>query len=50
MDDALEILDEIQKLANSLEGLQTDYVIASINDYINQKRTEFEEPNGDCCG
>lgn len=50
MDDALEILDEIQKLVNSLEALQTDYVIASINDYINQKRTEFEPATGDCCG
>jgi hypothetical protein len=50
MDDTLEILDEIQKLADSLEGLQTDYVIASINDYINQKRTEFEPATGDCCG
>jgi hypothetical protein len=41
MNDALEILDEVEKLINFPEALQY---------YIEQKRLEFAPASGDCCG
>ena len=49
MNDALEILDEIEDIINNKAWYSGDALFNAINDYVNQKRTEFAEPQGDCC-
>lgn len=44
MDDALEILDDIQRLLDN----HADLFI--IQEYVNQKYREFQPSCGDCCG
>jgi len=48
MDDALEILDELESI---FSRWNTDKeILEDIKLYIEQKRTEFEPSYGDCCG
>lgn len=49
MNDALEILDEIEVI---LDNHTDDHFhrLVLIEEYVHQKRLEFAEPKGDCCG
>jgi hypothetical protein len=47
MEDALEILNNIQAILDDLDSFDLE---TRLRLYVDQKRTEFEEPNGDCCG
>lgn len=51
MNDALEILDEIQELINCapLDVKAVDF-IDLLQFKLDQKRLEFSQPQGDCCG
>jgi len=48
MDDALEILDEIESIF--LRWDSDKDILNDIKLYLEQKRTEFEPSKGDCCG
>ena len=45
--DALEILDDIQAI---LDDLDTFDLETRLRTYVEGKRLEFAEPQGDCCG
>ena len=47
MDDALEILDNIQAILDDLDHFDLE---TRLRLYVDQKRTEFEHVRGDCCG
>jgi hypothetical protein len=47
MDDALEILNELEDL---IDDLNNPFDVETLRNYIEQKRTEFEPSHGDCCG
>ena len=47
MNDALEILDELDYILASNKGTYEELVTA-IYDYVEQKRTEFQPSCGDC--
>ena len=49
MDDALEIINELEEIITQHQVSTFDRLVL-IEEYIAQKKTEFEEPNGDCCG
>ena len=46
MDDALEILDNIQAILDDLDSFDLE---TRLRLYVDQKRTEFEPSRGDCC-
>ncbi len=48
--DALEILDEIEALITSNAWYGKDDLTEALSHYVNRKRLEFAEPQGDCCG
>ena len=48
MNDALEILDEIQNLI--FKANNDSDALDQVSVYIVNKRQEFAEPRGDCCG
>lgn len=51
MNDALEILEDIKTIVNRKEGWANAHCLQdAIDSYIQQKRLEFVEPQGDCCG
>lgn len=50
MNDALEILNEIEILLNDIAWYSSDGMFNALNNYIQQKRLEFVAPQGDCCG
>lgn len=50
MNDALEILNEIEELANSSSIRFDEASYTTLILYVTQKRTEFEPAHGDCCG
>lgn len=47
MDDALEILDNIQAILDDLDSFDLE---TRLRLYVDQKRSEFEPSKGDCCG
>lgn len=49
MDDALEILNEIEDILGQHQVNSFDRLVL-IEEYVAQKRTEFEPSKGDCCG
>jgi hypothetical protein len=50
MEDALEILNDLQDIINREEGwANLSYLTEELNNYLQQKRTEFEPSRGDCC-
>lgn len=50
MNDALEILEEVNSLVYSLKDYTSDFIVEAVNNYVVNKRTEFEPAHGDCCG
>jgi hypothetical protein len=51
MDDALEVLNELEDIINTHPDWDTQKdLLDKIVNYINQKRTEFEPTRGDCAG
>jgi len=51
MNDALEILNEIDDIISTHPDWDTQKdLLDKIVNYINQKRSEFEPPRGDCVG
>jgi hypothetical protein len=50
MNDALEILDEIEKLVAENTNTSGEMYSDSLLEYIQQKRLEFVPASGDCCG
>lgn len=46
-DDALEILEEIQTILDDLDHFDLE---TRLRIYVQNKRLEFVEPQGDCCG
>ena len=48
MNDALEILNEIYSIISYSKD--EDVLLEDVRNYIDNKRLEFESPNGDCCG
>lgn len=47
MDDALDILDNIQAILDDLDTFDLEF---RLRNYIENKRTEFEPAKGDCVG
>lgn len=50
MEDALEILDEIENIITNHADLGRADLEESLVSYISSKRYEFMIPKGDCCG
>lgn len=50
MDDALEILDEIQKITDLTDDFTYEEIYEQVRTYIFNKRLEFAQPQGDCYG
>lgn len=46
MNDALEILDELDEILNSY--VDAEEIIAIITNYVEQKRLEFQPSKGEC--
>lgn len=48
MNDVLEVLDDLEALTNDYTFGW--YELDLLRNFIDQKRSEYEEPKGDCCG
>jgi hypothetical protein len=49
MNDALEILNELEDIISQHQVSSFDRLVL-IEEYVAQKKTEFEPATGDCCG
>jgi hypothetical protein len=47
MNDALEILDDVQAILDDLDSFDLE---TRLRIYVDNKRLEFEPPRGDCVG
>lgn len=50
MADSLEILNDLHDLIKDCAYLEPEDILESFDNYIQQKRTEYITPKGDCCG
>lgn len=48
--DALEILDELTSILDLTDDYSYEELYEQVRTYIYNKRLEFVEPQGDCCG
>lgn len=50
MNDSQNILYELHNLIKDCAYLEPEDILESFDNYIQQKRLEFQQPCGDCCG
>lgn len=48
--DAEDLLDDLEELINTKRYGSPDDLLFSLDEFVRVKRSEFAEPQGDCCG